>query len=104
MPQSKGDRGVDAPATAVDLAEYGILVNAVAPGCIHTPMSVINGVDETQTPLFEEWYVKNRKIPLARAGKPEEVASAIAFLAGDQCSYITGHMLVVDGGLTITSG
>jgi NAD(P)-dependent dehydrogenase (short-subunit alcohol dehydrogenase family) len=99
---SKGAIAAWTRSMAVDLAEYGILVNAVAPGCIHTPMSVINGVDETQTPLFEEWYVKNRKIPLARAGKPEEVANAIAFLAGDQCSYITGHMLVVDGGLTIT--
>jgi NAD(P)-dependent dehydrogenase (short-subunit alcohol dehydrogenase family) len=99
---SKGAIAAWTRSLAVDLAEYGILVNAVAPGCIHTPMSVINGVDETKTPLFEEWYVKNRKIPLARAGKPEEIASAIAFLSGDQCTYMTGHMLVVDGGLTIT--
>lgn len=87
---------------AVDLAEYNILVNAVAPGCIHTAMSIINGHDETETELFMKWYVEQRKIPLARAGQAEEVANAIAFLAGDQCSYITGHTLVVDGGLTAT--
>ncbi|HEV2478948.1 MAG TPA: SDR family NAD(P)-dependent oxidoreductase [Puia sp.] len=89
-------------ALAVDLAEYGILVNVVAPGCIHTAMSVINGTDETATEYFQEWYVKQRKIPLARVGQPEEVAKAILFLSGDDCSYITGQTLVVDGGLTIT--
>jgi NAD(P)-dependent dehydrogenase (short-subunit alcohol dehydrogenase family) len=89
-------------ALAVDLAEYGILVNVVAPGCIRTGMSIINGIDETATEYFQEWYVKQRKIPLARAGQPEEVAKAILFLSGDDCSYITGQTLVVDGGLTIT--
>ncbi len=87
---------------AVDLAEYGILVNAVAPGCILTEMSIVNGVDETTTPDFQEWYVQRRKIPLARPGRVEEVANAILFLSGDQCTYLTGHTLVVDGGLTIT--
>lgn len=89
-------------ALAVDLAEYGILVNVVAPGCIHTGMSIINGIDETATEYFQEWYVKQRKIPLARVGRPEEVAKAILFLSSDDCSYITGQTLVVDGGLTIT--
>jgi len=99
---SKG--GIDAwtRALAVDLAEHGILVNVVSPGCIRTAMSVINGIDETATEYFQEWYVKQRKIPLARAGQPEEVAKAILFLSGDDCSYITGQTLVVDGGLTIT--
>jgi 3-oxoacyl-[acyl-carrier protein] reductase len=99
---SKGAINAWSRSLAVDLAEYGILVNAVAPGCIRTEMSIINGVDETTTELFQEWYVNNRKIPLARPGKPEEVADVIAFLSGDQCTYITGHTLVVDGGLTIT--
>ncbi|HZZ43952.1 MAG TPA: SDR family oxidoreductase [Tepidisphaeraceae bacterium] len=99
---SKGAIGAWSRSLAVDLAEYGILVNVVAPGCIHTPMSVIAGVDETQSALFKEWYIKNRKIPLARPGNPEEVANAIFFLAGDQCGYITGQTLIVDGGLTIT--
>lgn len=87
---------------AVELAPFEILVNAIAPGCIHTPMSIINGVDETQTDTFREWYVEKRKIPLGRPGKAEEIASAALFLASDECQYITGHTLVADGGLTIT--
>lgn len=99
---SKGAINSWTRALAVDLAEYGILVNVVAPGCIHTPMSIINGTDETATEYFQEWYLKQRKIPLARVGRPEEVAKAILFLSSDDCSYITGQTLVVDGGLTIT--
>jgi NAD(P)-dependent dehydrogenase (short-subunit alcohol dehydrogenase family) len=99
---SKGAINAWSRSMAVDLAEYGILVNVVAPGCTHTEMSVIGGVDETTTDCFQEWYVKNRKIPLARAGSSDEVASAILFLSGEECTYITGHALVVDGGLTIT--
>lgn len=87
---------------AVDLAPYNILVNAIAPGCIHTPMSVINGVDETTTEEFKTWYIEKRKIPLARPGTPEEVAKVAVFLASEDCSYITGQTIVVDGGLTIT--
>ncbi len=87
---------------AVELAPHGILANAIAPGCIHTPMSIIDGVDETQTELFKEWYVGRRKIPLARPGEPEEIARVAVFLASEDCSYVTGHTLVADGGLTIT--
>jgi NAD(P)-dependent dehydrogenase (short-subunit alcohol dehydrogenase family) len=87
---------------AVELAPHGILANAIAPGCIHTPMSLIDGVDETESALFKEWYVKNRKIPLARPGQAREVARVAVFLASADCSYVTGHTLVVDGGLTIT--
>lgn len=87
---------------AVELAPHGILANAIAPGCIHTPMSIIDGIDETETDTFKEWYVRQRKIPLARPGEPEEVARVAVFLASDDCSYITGQTIVVDGGLTIT--
>ena len=87
---------------AVELAPSGVLVNAIAPGCIHTPMSIIDGVDETETDFFKQWYVGMRKIPLARAGEPEEIARAALFLASEDCSYMTGHTMVVDGGLTIT--
>ncbi len=99
---SKGAINAWTRSLAVDLAEYGILVNAVAPGCIRTGMSLVNGVDETESELFQQWYVKQRKIPLARPGEAKEVANVIAFLCGMGCSYITGHTLVVDGGLTIT--
>ena len=87
---------------AVELAPHAILANAIAPGCIHTPMSIIDGVDETETDTFKEWYVRMRKIPLARPGEPKEVARVAVFLASNDCSYITGHTIVVDGGLTIT--
>lgn len=87
---------------AVKLAPCGILANAMLPGCIHTPMSVVNGVDETTTEYFQKWYVEQRKIPLARAGEPEEIARVAVFLAGSGASYITGQTLVVDGGLSIT--
>lgn len=87
---------------AVELAPHGILANAIAPGCIHTPMCIIDGADMTQSEFFQTWYVKNRKIPLGRPGEAVEVARAAVFLASDDCSYITGHTLVVDGGLTIT--
>ena len=65
-------------------------------------MSIIDGEDEFETDAFKEWYVARRKIPLARAGAPEEIANVILFLSGDQCTYICGHLLVADGGLTIT--
>ena len=99
---SKGGINALTRSLAVELAEHNIVVNAIAPGCIHTPMSIIDGVDETKSDYFQEWYVKQRKIPLARPGKADEIASAALFLASDECSYITGHILVVDGGLTIT--
>jgi len=99
---SKGAINAWSRTLAVDLAEYGILVNVVAPGCTLTEMSVIDGVDETESEYFQQWYVKERKIPLARAGTSDELANAILFLSGEECTYITGHTLVVDGGLTIT--
>ena len=99
---SKGAVNAWSRALAVELAEHDILVNAVAPGCIHTPMSVIKGIDETTDPAFIEWYQNRRKIPLARPGQAHEIASVILFLSTDECSYVTGHTLVADGGLTIT--
>ncbi|MFW6039352.1 MAG: SDR family NAD(P)-dependent oxidoreductase [bacterium] len=99
---SKGAINAWSRCLAVDLAEFGILVNVVAPGCIRTEMSVIDGKDETQSELFQQWYVAQRKIPLARPGEAGEVADAIMLLCGDECTYITGHTLVVDGGLTAT--
>ena len=87
---------------AVELGPYNILVNAVAPGFMVTPMSVVNGVDETTTPDFVEWYVNRRKIPLGRSGYPEDVSGTVVFLASDYCRYMTGQLLVVDGGLMST--
>ena len=87
---------------AVELAPYNILVNAVAPGFMVTPMSVVNGVDETTTPEFIELYIDKRKIPLGRSGMPEDVSGTVVFLASGYCRYMTGQLLVVDGGLMST--
>lgn len=67
-----------------------------------TPMSVVNGVDETETEDFKTWYVQRRKVPMARTGYPEDVAGTVVFLASDYCRYMTGQLLVVDGGLMST--
>lgn len=87
---------------AVELGPHNILVNAVAPGFMSTPMSVINGVNETETPEFIEWYVRKGKIPLRRTGYPEDVSGTVVFLASSYCRYMTGQLLVVDGGLMST--
>lgn len=87
---------------AVELGRYNILVNSVAPGFMVTPMSVVNGVDETTTPDYIEWYITRRKIPLGRSGVPEDVSGTVVFLASDYCRYMTGQLLVVDGGLMST--
>jgi NAD(P)-dependent dehydrogenase (short-subunit alcohol dehydrogenase family) len=87
---------------AIELAPYNIRVNALAPGFIDTPMSVYNGVNELENPRFLQQYVAERRIPMARAAQPEEMAGTILFLASDDSSYVTGHVLVADGGLTCT--
>jgi 3-oxoacyl-[acyl-carrier protein] reductase len=87
---------------AVELGRYNILVNAVAPGFMATPMSIVNGIDEATTPDFLEWYVARRKIPLGRTGYPEDVSGTVVFLASGYCRYMTGQLLVVDGGLMST--
>jgi len=89
-------------ALAAELAPRGILVNAIAPGFIHTAMSYVNGVNELETDWFRQNYVEGHHLPLRRAGTPEEVAGVAFFLAGPDASYITGQVITVDGGLTIT--
>ncbi len=87
---------------AIEFAPDNIVVNSISPGFIRTPMSITDGVDETTTPKFVEFYVNSGRIPLRRAGMPEEIAAAALFLASRECTYLTGADLVVDGGLTIT--
>ena len=77
-------------ALAKELAPSGITVNAVAPGFIDTSMNA--HLSEADVMAFE------REIPLGRIGKPEEVASAVLFLASRSASYITGQVLGIDGG------
>lgn len=87
---------------AIELAPADIVVNSISPGFIRTPMSIVNGVDETTTTSFRTFYIESGRIPLRRAGLPEEVAAAALFLASRECGYLTGADLIVDGGLTIT--
>jgi NAD(P)-dependent dehydrogenase (short-subunit alcohol dehydrogenase family) len=88
---------------AVELAPKGILVNAIAPGFVDTPMSVnSDGVNELETDWFRQNYIEGHHLPLRRAGRPEEIAGVAWFLAGPDASYITGQIITVDGGLTIT--
>jgi len=87
---------------ATELGDKGILVNAIAPGFIDTPMSVVDGKNELESEWFKRDYVSGRHLPLRRAGKPEEVAGVAFFLAGPDATYLTGQVITVDGGLTTT--
>lgn len=85
---------------AVELAFYNIRANAVAPGFVATPMTLESG--ELESEDFQREYVRKGRIPMARAGRPEEIAAAILFLASEESSYVNGHVLTVDGGLVCT--
>ncbi|MCO5236949.1 MAG: SDR family oxidoreductase [Chitinophagaceae bacterium] len=88
---------------ALELAPQKILANTIAPGFIDTAMSVKqNGINELTTEWFHDNYIKYDHLPLKRAGRPEEVAGVAFFLAGPDATYITGSVITVDGGLTIT--
>lgn len=80
-------------ACAKELAARNIRVNAVAPGFIETAMT--DGIPEK----IREGMIAS--IPLGRMGQPEDVAKAVCFLASDESSYMTGQVLVVDGGMTM---
>ncbi|MDW3192792.1 MAG: SDR family NAD(P)-dependent oxidoreductase [Cytophagales bacterium] len=80
-------------ALAKDLAEYGIRVNAVSPGTIDTPFHA--QIKSTKPEVFASW--KNN-IMLGRLGEPEEVASVVSFLAGNDASFITAETIQIGGG------
>jgi NAD(P)-dependent dehydrogenase (short-subunit alcohol dehydrogenase family) len=88
---------------ACDLAGKNITVNAIAPGFIDTRMAVTReGVHEHQTEHFKTVYLKYGKIPLGRPGTPDDIAGPALFLCSDDARYITGQILTVDGGVTMT--
>ena len=89
---SKASLIVMTKCMAVELAPHRINVNAIAPGWVETDMTV---------PYLNEGLVKelNRRIPLGCMAKPEQMAGGALFLASPLADYITGHVLVIDGGL-----
>jgi NAD(P)-dependent dehydrogenase (short-subunit alcohol dehydrogenase family) len=90
-------------ALAVDLAPDGILVNCICPGFVDTRMALLaDGDHEHETDWFKDIYIKYGRIPLRRAGQPEDIALAASFFCGDDCRYVTGQILLVDGGLSAT--
>jgi NAD(P)-dependent dehydrogenase (short-subunit alcohol dehydrogenase family) len=89
---SKGAVRLLTQAAARELAGAGIRVNGVAPGTVETDLTLGLATSSELAALG------GSRIPLGRLGRPEEIASAVAFLASDEASYITGHILVADGG------
>lgn len=79
-------------SAALELAPHGIRVNAIAPGAVETPGTKVLGEVLKQV---------EQTIPQKRMGQPEDIANLVVFLASDDSSYITGQLIVADGGLTI---
>jgi 3-oxoacyl-[acyl-carrier protein] reductase len=87
---------------AIELSRHGVLVNAVAPGFVATRMSIVDGRNELESAWFEDVYITHGKLPLRRYAMPEEIAEHVVWLACDRNTYVTGQVLTVDGGVTVT--
>jgi len=85
---------------SVEVASHGVTVNAVAPGIIETPQSAdpVNSIGPSGLAAITD------RIPAARVGEATEIASAFAYLASDEAAYVTGQVIVVDGGASLSDG
>jgi 2-deoxy-D-gluconate 3-dehydrogenase len=102
---SKGGVLMFTRSFALEMAPHGVRVNAVLPGAVKTegtsrPLAG-SGMTEAQMEAFLDDFVK-RRVPLGRIGQPDDIATAIVFLASDAARYVTGAHLVVDGGTLLT--
>ncbi len=99
---SKGAVGMMTKAMAIDHAREGIRVNAVCPGDTLVDRWIEKGYFEGSDPVTLAQAIKeaSEHMPMGRFGKPEEIANAVLFLASDESSFVTGHLLLVDGGNT----
>jgi 3-oxoacyl-[acyl-carrier protein] reductase len=97
--------GLEAATRSIALAgaAFGILANSVAPGYVRTKMSLIeDGVDESDTEEFAIDYISSGRLPLGRSSNANEIAEAVCWLSGASNTYITGQVLIADGGLSST--
>ena len=99
---SKGAVAMMTKAMALDYARENIRVNAVCPGDTLVDRWLEKGYFESSDPVTADEAMKESSayIPMGRFGKPEEIAQAVLFLASDDSSFVTGHLLLVDGGNT----
>lgn len=99
---SKGAVGLMTKSMAIDFARDNIRVNAVCPGDTFVDRWMEKGYFEHSDPVSLEQAIQDASeyIPMGRFGKPEEIASAVLFLASSDSSFVTGHLLLVDGGNT----
>lgn len=86
-------------AMALDLAADGVRINGVAPGTVNTPM-LKDAVEQDSNP-DKLWKTLDAMHPLGRIAQPKEIAEVVAFLAGEKASFITGSIILADGGLLL---
>jgi len=87
-------------SAALEVAGQGVRINALVPGAFRTPMLVggFERISPDNPEAVEKRYAS--QVPVGRIGRPEEAAEAVLWLCSDAASYVTGHSLIVDGGLT----